>query len=594
MRTLWTILEGRRGEFLRLLAASSLVSAAEALLHPLMLKWLFDEAVAAQDFRRFGLLGLAYLAAGLALIGLFWAVSLWQKAFVNRVVLEVEGRLLAKALRLDWRDFSREGAGAFVSRVHQDALEGLAPAVSLLVAVARQGLAALAFLGVLLYLSWQATLALAMLVPPLLWVARRVGTKVRRAAEDEREGEARYLEVLSQSLKAFRALRGLPRLGPPTLAANREALGAYLDGTYRSHRLMEAQQAWSDGFMNLANTLALVVGGYFVLARALSFGGYLAFVNAFWRAVDNTFALLRRVPELHRHAQVLERVHGLLSSAPAPYARPAAEARLEGVRLAYAGGAPLELPRLEVRPGERLLLLGPNGAGKTTLLHVLSGYLAPERGEVELPARVAALTAPPSCHPWRCASWSPTPGSGGSWASRAWTTASPRPCPRGSGRGPPSGRCCARRPTSTCWASPWPTWTPRAARGCSSWSCAGPRGRPWWWCCTGTRRCTAASTGWWSWRAGGRRAPGSGRAAGNSAAPSGSGLREAPAGPAVSSAWPCPARRLNGGREGRGRGARAGKPAGRSASGRAPGGAAPAGSAPGGRRASAAGGRGGS
>lgn len=115
--------------------------------------------------------------------------------------------------------------------------------------------------------------------------------------------------------------------------------------------------------------------------------------------MNNTFALLRKVPEFHRHAQVLERVHGLLSSAPAPYARPTAEARLEGVRLAYAGGSPLELPRLEVRPGERLLLLGPNGAGKTTLLHVLSGYLAPDRGEVELPARVAALTAPPELPP---------------------------------------------------------------------------------------------------------------------------------------------------------------------------------------------------
>lgn len=71
MKTLWTLLEGRRGEFLRLLAVSSLASAAEALLHPLMLKWLFDEAVVTQDFRRFGLLGLAYLAVGLGLVALF-------------------------------------------------------------------------------------------------------------------------------------------------------------------------------------------------------------------------------------------------------------------------------------------------------------------------------------------------------------------------------------------------------------------------------------------------------------------------------------------------------------------------------------------
>ena len=34
--------------------------------------------------------------------------------------------------------------------------------------------------------------------------------------------------------------------------------------------------------------------------------------------------------------------------------------------------------------GEMLALIGPNGAGKSTLLHVLSGALAPRRGEVAL------------------------------------------------------------------------------------------------------------------------------------------------------------------------------------------------------------------
>lgn len=42
---------------------------------------------------------------------------------------------------------------------------------------------------------------------------------------------------------------------------------------------------------------------------------------------------------------------------------------------------------LEVRAGEVLALLGPNGAGKSTLLSVLSGDLAPDRGEVTFGGR---------------------------------------------------------------------------------------------------------------------------------------------------------------------------------------------------------------
>lgn len=54
----------------------------------------------------------------------------------------------------------------------------------------------------------------------------------------------------------------------------------------------------------------------------------------------------------------------------------------------------LAIPRLEIRPGEKVLLVGPNGAGKTSLLHILAGYMAPDQGEVTLPPRIVALTSP--------------------------------------------------------------------------------------------------------------------------------------------------------------------------------------------------------
>jgi ATP-binding cassette subfamily B protein len=148
-------------------------------------------------------------------------------------------------------------------------------------------------------------------------------------------------------------------------------------------------------YMNLANTVSMLVAGYYVFLRELTFGGFLAFVNAFWRAVTNAFTLVQSIPELHRYTEIFTRIARLLSTQPGAYAQRSPIVRLRSVQLSYDGQPVLDIPSLEIRPGEKVLLVGPNGAGKTSLLHILSGYMAPDRGEVTLPARIAALTSPP-------------------------------------------------------------------------------------------------------------------------------------------------------------------------------------------------------
>jgi len=49
---------------------------------------------------------------------------------------------------------------------------------------------------------------------------------------------------------------------------------------------------------------------------------------------------------------------------------------------------------LTVAPGEMLGLIGPNGAGKTTVFHLLSGFLAPDGGEIVFAGRSIAGLPP--------------------------------------------------------------------------------------------------------------------------------------------------------------------------------------------------------
>ncbi|MFD9353199.1 ATP-binding cassette domain-containing protein [Streptomyces sp. NPDC060031] len=407
MKQLWRTLRGHRVPFVAILAAEAATGGLEALLHPLLLKALFDQAILTADFRRFLFLGLGYLLLGLTLNLAGYGISCRRKRFENSFMLVLETELLGRTLGLDGRKVSQAGNASYVSRIHNDVSEGVLPAVDVSIRIARQAVASVVFLGVLLYLSWQASLILLVIVPPLVLVSNRLARRIEGNTEPEREAEARYINRLTRTLESFHALRGLPSLVPGTRAANQDALRGFLGITFVNFRLAQRQRTLSDLVMNLSDTAAMIIGAFFVFSGRMSFGSFLAFVNSLWRAVTGIFDLVNMIPQARRSTAVLKRIETLRTARQAPYHDEGALVRVHGARVRYgdvdsdggADGADVGIDDFELRAGEHVLLRGPNGCGKTTLLHIISGTLAPDTGTVTLPPRVASLTTPVNLPP---------------------------------------------------------------------------------------------------------------------------------------------------------------------------------------------------
>ncbi|MFI1808945.1 ATP-binding cassette domain-containing protein [Streptomyces sp. NPDC020422] len=404
MKQIWRTLRGHQRPFVGILVGEALFGGTEALLHPLLLKALFDQAILTADFRRFLFLGGCYLLLGLTLNLSGYGLGLWRKRFENAFVLRLETELLGRTLGLDGRKVSEEGNASYVSRIHNDVREGVLPAVDVCIRIARQACASVVFLGVLLYLSWQASLILLVIIPPLVLVSNDLARRIEKNTDPEREAEARYVNTLTRTLEAFHALRGLRSLLPGARAANQEALRGFLGLTYANYRLAQRQRTLSDLVMNLSDTASMVIGAFFVFSGRMSFGSFLAFVNSLWRAVNGIFDLVNMIPQTRRNTAVLKRIESLRGAETAPYHDEGPLVLVRGARVRYGaeGGADGEgesatsvaIPDFGLRPGERVLLRGPNGCGKTTLLHIVAGTLAPDSGTVTLPPRVASLTSP--------------------------------------------------------------------------------------------------------------------------------------------------------------------------------------------------------
>lgn len=387
-----------RFEYAGLLIASSLLSAAEGVIHPLLIKSVFDEVVARNSFNRFIILVISYLALGILLNAGGTVAALWTKSLENKLVKTVNLRLLESYYEKEYASVLQNGFGYFINRIYGDLREGLVPLLSLVQATVKQVVLLVSLLLVLVYLSWQAFLLLIAIIPISSTVGVLLGRKIKELTSREREQEGGVQTILSKALSAFRMVKAFNLVSLTTPVVDKQ-LGEYLATSYRRHRLTKVFQGLNDLTMVTSDFLSMFIGALFVLRGALSFGGYLAFVNTFWRAVTTLMQLFNRMAEFQTYGVITERIASFLSSPAETSYRKSDSPAVRNLEFAYNGKPILKEFSLKLTPGERVVIVGPNGSGKTTLANILSGYLTPSQGDVFLPERISSVTLPISFPP---------------------------------------------------------------------------------------------------------------------------------------------------------------------------------------------------
>ena len=393
LRVLFRLLGEFRFAYLGVVIVSSVLSGIEGILQPLLVKFIFDEAVIKGDFRQFVMLTGAYVGLGLFINLSRTGTSLWSKSLENRIVKSMSGRILQSYYRKEYATVLQNGHGYFINRIYGDLREGVIPLLTLIQSTVNQTVLLVSFSIVLIYLQWQAFLLLAALIPISAAVGARLGKRIKALTSEEREQEGAVLSILSKALGAFRMVNVFGLLSRTVRTYDRR-LDDYLSTNYKRYKVTRVFQALNDSTMVISDFLSMFVGALFVLRGALSFGGYLAFVNTFWRAVTTLMQLFNRLADFHAFGVITKRVASSLSAPSTRYYETGRAPALEKVCFSYGGTPILQDFSLRLSAGERVVLVGPNGSGKTTLANILSGYLAPSQGEVVLPEKINSITLP--------------------------------------------------------------------------------------------------------------------------------------------------------------------------------------------------------
>lgn len=414
------------------------ITSGLGLVTPLIMRDLIDRTLPNRDMGRLGLLTL-----GLLLIPIVSAaISLWQRrlnASVGEgVIYDLRVALFAHLQEMSLRFFTNTRIGELMSRLNNDVVGAQNAISNTIVSIVTDIIQTVAMLVVMFGLEWRLTLISVAIVPLFIFVARRLGSRLRDIARQAMDANAQMNAMMNETLNISGALLVKLFGRAPVEVARFDERAATVRG-------MGVQRAvWGTMLFALIGLLGAVgtalvygIGGYLVIQGAFTVGTIVAF-GVYLRSLYGTLQNLANAPvDFATSVVSFERVFEVLDLPLEITTRPDAieltnargELTFDSVSFSYdlqesnllsevrrfgqmhhvtavLSGGPQGGPRngksradeevsrprsqartqaleqisFEVKAGQLVALVGPSGAGKTTLTYLIPRLYDPTHG----------------------------------------------------------------------------------------------------------------------------------------------------------------------------------------------------------------------
>ena len=370
---------------------TTVVAAATEPLIPALLKPLLDEGFTEGS--------LPLWLVPVAIIGVFLIRGVAQftgkyalARIANEGMVRLRAALFDRLLAARMDIFDRQSASTLSNTVVYEVQNGFTVLVQAVLGASRDGFTVLALLGYLLYLNWQLTLIVALMVPTVAWVMTTLSKRLYRITRASQGATDDLAYVVEENVLAHRVVR---LHGAQAQEASRfEQLSERLrqlamKSTVASGAMTPAIQLLAAAALSTVICIALWQGrgnG----AQAVSVGGFAAFIAAMLMLISPIKRLADIANPITRGVAALERGQGLLDETQPEdegshqSGRAHGAIELRDVRVCYAGKQSFALDgiTLAIKPGEVVALVGPSGAGKSTLFQLLLRFYDPAAGSL--------------------------------------------------------------------------------------------------------------------------------------------------------------------------------------------------------------------
>jgi ATP-binding cassette subfamily B protein len=310
----------------------------------------------------------------------------------NSIVAENQRRLFSKLLQQNLGFFADHHSSEFIARLTTGAAAATQVLALLITAVGRDFFTLLALVIVMVMQDPVMSLFALAIAPPAVLLMRKLVRRIRTVAFSQWSGGTHILETMQEGVQGIRIVKAFTledtmraRFDANVAAVERESNNMARVGQ-RTGPLMET-------LGGIAVALAMIYGGYRVVATGATPGEYFSFMTAFLLAYEPAKRLARLNIDLHSAlvgVGILFEIIDAPTTESADDDRPAlalTNARVEfsRVRFAYRGGERVFRDLSFVsEPGRVTALVGPSGGGKSTILNLIMRFYEIDGGAITI------------------------------------------------------------------------------------------------------------------------------------------------------------------------------------------------------------------
>jgi ATP-binding cassette subfamily B protein len=376
-----------------LIVASSTVSLAQ----PFLVRAVIDDALPHQDVRLL-VLAVAGMLAVTTASSLLGVVQTWLSTGLGQQIMHrLRTDVFAHLQRQSMDFFKRTRGGEVQSRLTNDIGAMQSVVTSTATSVAANLTTAVGTAVAMVALSWRLSLLSLLVIPPAVWLTRRVALLRRQITSEQQRRLADLQSQVDEGLSVSGVLL-TKTLGASAAASRRfaQTSASLVDLEVRSQLAGRWRMATMSIVFAAIPAAIYLAAGFPATSGGMTIGTLVAFTALQSGIFRPLMGLLNLGAQWVSSMALFSRIFGYLDLAVdvAPPVDPAridpltirGAVRFEGVSYRYPDGSDLALREvdLSVPAGTTLALVGETGSGKSTLAALLSRLHDPTTGRVTI------------------------------------------------------------------------------------------------------------------------------------------------------------------------------------------------------------------